>query len=63
MVMIKYFLLSSGEYLVSILKSAEQWSKAQFGQAKLGDKRRTKRLVKIATDVEKYGGKSLLKPV
>jgi hypothetical protein len=31
------------------LTDAEQWAQAQFGNAKLGHKRRTKRLVKLAT--------------
>ncbi|PCI61186.1 MAG: hypothetical protein COB35_07280 [Gammaproteobacteria bacterium] len=38
-----------------------KWANKQFGHAELGDKRRTKRLVKITTDLAKNAGKSLVK--
>jgi len=38
-----------------------QWAVKQFGHAKLGDKRRTKRLIKITTDIANNAGKSLIK--
>ena len=38
-----------------------QWAFKQFGHAELGDKRRTKRLVKITTDIANNAGKSLVK--
>lgn len=46
---------------MSVLTDPQQWALAQFGHAELGDKRRTKRLVKISTDIASSAGKSLVK--
>ncbi len=37
------------------------WATSLFGQANLGDPRRTKRLVKVATNLALHTGKSLVK--
>lgn len=44
-----------------MIKSNKEWAKEQFGHAKLGDPRRTARLVKMASDLAQSPGKSLVK--
>lgn len=40
---------------------SSQWAHALFGQAELGDKRRTPQLVKLAGDMAEQAGKSIPK--
>lgn len=44
-----------------MIKSNNEWAEKQSGHAKLGDPRRTSRLVKIASDLALYPGKSVVK--
>ncbi|MEF2508706.1 transposase DNA-binding-containing protein, partial [Vibrio mimicus] len=44
-----------------MIKSNKEWAKEQFGHAKLGDPRRTARLVKLASDLAQHPGKSVVK--
>ncbi|WFQ81378.1 IS4 family transposase [Xenorhabdus sp. SF857] len=44
-----------------MIKSNHEWAKEQFGHAKLGDPRRTARLVNMASDLAQYPGKSVVK--
>jgi hypothetical protein len=46
---------------MTLIMDTAQWADKQFGHAELGDKRRTKRLVKITTDIANHAGKSLVK--
>ncbi|POB73491.1 hypothetical protein CRN62_10640, partial [Vibrio vulnificus] len=41
-----------------MIKSNNDWAEEQFGHAKLGDPRRTARLVKMASDLAQHPGKS-----
>lgn len=44
-----------------MIKSNNDWAEEQFGHAKLGDPRRTARLVKMASDLAQHPGKSVVK--
>ncbi|MGG4610345.1 IS4 family transposase [Providencia sp. Me31A] len=44
-----------------MMGSSNEWAKEQFGHAKLGDPRRTARLVKMASDLAQHPGKSVVK--
>lgn len=43
------------------IKDADTWAEHLFGHAELNDKRRTQRLVKIATSLATHAGQSLVK--
>ncbi|CAG22782.1 IS4-like element ISPpr3 family transposase [Photobacterium profundum] len=43
------------------ISTPQDWATSLFGQANLGDPRRTKRLVKVATNLALHTGKSLVK--
>ncbi|CAG23352.1 hypothetical protein PBPRB1486 [Photobacterium profundum SS9] len=43
------------------ISTPQNWATSLFGQANLGDQRRTKRLVKVATNLALHTGKSLVK--
>lgn len=42
-----------------LIKDTEQWAKVIFGKADLGDHRRTKRLVKLSTQMAAHTGASV----
>ncbi len=44
-----------------MIKSNNDWAEEQFGHARLGDPRRTARLVKMASDLAQHPGKSVVK--
>ncbi len=44
-----------------VLTDAAEWAQENFGESKLGDKRRSVRLVRIARDLARHAGSSLLK--
>lgn len=44
-----------------MIESSNKWAKEQFGHARLGDPRRTARLVKMASDLALHPGKSVVK--
>lgn len=44
---------------MSVVQSSESWAEGMFSECDLGDKRRTKRLIKIASDLAGKVGKSL----
>ncbi|MCG6357357.1 IS4 family transposase [Vibrio fluvialis] len=44
-----------------MIKNNNDWAEEQFGHAKLGDPRRTARLVKMASDLAQHPGKSVVK--
>lgn len=44
-----------------MIESSNEWAKEQFGHAKLGDPRRTARLVKMVSDLAQHPGKSVVK--
>ena len=46
---------------MSVLTDPLLWAQTQFGHSELGDKRRTKRLVKLSADMASHAGKSLVK--
>ncbi|CAG18918.1 hypothetical protein PBPRA0487 [Photobacterium profundum SS9] len=43
------------------ISTPQDWATSLFGQANLGDPRRTKRLVKVATNLALHTGESLVK--
>lgn len=44
-----------------VVTDAEQWAQENFGSSDLGDKRRSARLVRMAGDLARHAGSSLLK--
>ena len=45
------------------IKNSEDWAKEVFGKAELGDKRLTKRLVSLSSQLSEHTGKVSLKVV
>lgn len=44
-----------------VVTDAEEWARENFGECKLGDQRRGARLVRVARDLARHAGSSLLK--